>query len=549
MLEHKTRLNLYVLLAFFLTITACDSGGGIDNGDDNSPPNASVTANTTDPVVGDTVALDASKSDDPDGDELSFSWTLETPGGSNATLSSPTAARRWYVPDTSGDYRAEVAVSDSKLSDTDDVSMEALEKLPETVTVPFENIADDGDSLVAQAMTWRDSVVTETKRSGTAVIPAAREPGAFCAREGDLFAEDCISLTPTGDYTKTQTLRVDRKEVSVSVGLDLPYGSADETDVTVLEPFGADSTTFTGENTLTLPKRSASMERRLVADLVTEEPDRSDHVDRLVADTTVSAHESNNPTLSLEKLTACNDSIDNDPNDELVDVWEDTNGDGIASKGDVGDPGCTNPEDDNERHRIVSTVFAGNDADQRVSNAEGERVEELLERSNNFNIDESVQDAVAGILFGNDVEQEIDDSGEEFAFQIEAGSKGQLQNSTETGIVLDEDTTDGWWTPKFVLEANLFEDGHYVAVIGIHASKIRDEPPGDGGSDVFFIRKEGDEFRITFFSWAVEEEDFEDSDNSTTKRSGRQKAARNCRYAFRRKVCTKVVRIGYPKRQ
>ena len=516
------RRALLGILLVLMVGPACDSGGGMDNGDDNSPPNASVTANTTDPVVGDTVALDASKSDDPDGDELSFSWTLETPNGSDATLSSPTAARPWYVPDTSGDYRAEVAVSDSKLSDTDDVSMEALEKLPERVSVPFENIAADGDSLVAKTITWRDSVVTETKQSGTATIPAARESGAFCAQEGDLFAEDCISLTPTGDYTKTQTLRVDRKEVSVSVGLDLPYGSADETDVVVFEPFGADSTTFTGENSLTLPKRSESLNRRLEADLVTEEPDRSDHVDRLVADTTVSAHASAERTLQPSLVPACKDGIDSDPNDELVDVWEDTNGDGRPSEGDAGDPGCTNPDDDNEGHSIIISSSSGNDADQWVANTEGEREEFIGGGSDP--LDESLHDAIEGILLGQDFKRNTSESCEGFTMKLKTGPENNLDTVNITSIKEDMDTLDGRATAEWTIPKSWFASGLDYENIALHASSSelgadQIDYPSDCLGRVDFMIKEGDEFWSTIISWAVEEEDFDGFENSAEKAS------------------------------
>jgi hypothetical protein len=531
------------LLAVFL-IAACDNGGGMDNGDDNSPPNASVTASTTDPVVGDTVALDASKSDDPDGDELSFSWTLETPGGSDATLSSPTAARPWYVPDTSGDYRAEVAVSDSKLSDTDDVSMEALEKLPETVTVPFENIADDGDSLVAQAITWRGSVVTETKRSGTAIISASRESGAFCAQEGDLFAEDCISLTPTGDYNETQTLRVDRKEVSVSVGLDLPYGNVGETDVTIFEPFGADSTTFTGENTLTLPKRSASMDRRLVADLITEEPDRSDHVDRLVAETAVSANTSAERTLQPSLVPACNDSISNDV-DELVDVWEDTDGDGVPSPKDVGDYGCVSKTDDNEGHWVITRETQSLNRTYTVSNKKGERSEVLIDASSVSPFDESVRDAIGdGIEVTKEAQMETNQSGEGWALRFNTGPENELGNVNTTEVVTDQDTTDGWNRFRFTFPPDWFATGLYYKILGVHGSKIRDEPAGDGGGEVVFLRADGDP-RLTYFLYVVEEENFDGFENSRKHTTGKNTQT-TCTTQKAVEVCTTARKDGFP---
>ena len=212
------RRALLGILLVLMVGPACDSGGGMDNGDDNGPLRASVIANTTDPVVGDTVSLDASDSSDPDGDKLTFGWTLETPDGSDATLSPPTATRRWYVPDTSGDYRAEVKVGGSKLSDTDDVSMKALEKLPQTVTVSFESVAADGDTLATGTVTWEDSMVPEDVRSAEVAVPASREEGELCVQESDLFAEGCISLTPTSNFSEVQEIFVQREKAAWNPG-------------------------------------------------------------------------------------------------------------------------------------------------------------------------------------------------------------------------------------------------------------------------------------------------------------------------------------------
>jgi hypothetical protein len=434
--NERTRF-LSVLTALLLTIfliAACDSGGGM-NGDDNSPPNASVTANTTDPVVGDTVALDASKSDDPDGDELTFNWTLETPSGSDATLSSSTAARRWYVPDTSGDYRAEVEVGDSKLSDTDDVSMEALEKLPQTVTVPVENVAADGDSLITGAVTWEDSVVAEDVMSADVEIPASRNEGQLCFAENDLFAEGCKMLTPTSDFSEMQVISVQRKSVELTVIPDPPYGDPAETNVTVYEPFMADSTKFTGENTVELAKRKDGLVRQVATDLITDDPDKDGRLDRLTADATVTANSEVELSAQPTLLPACSDGINSDQ-DPFVK--------------DKNDPGCFNdagtaydPEDDYELHSLRQRLTGVNFEDSvYVSGHPDERSVRIDE--SDFPRSVTVANGEVSHHFRNKRLSDISKQG----FRIEVESK-QCNASEYTYSQLsdkgaDPDTANGW---------------------------------------------------------------------------------------------------------
>lgn len=113
------------------------SDGQLNDGDTTT---VTATAAPSDPpiadagpdqqvVTGDLTKHDGSASYDPDGDLITFAWTvLSVPGGSavtGASLSDPADAKPTFTPDVDGDYEFEVTVTDGVLSDTDTVVITA----------------------------------------------------------------------------------------------------------------------------------------------------------------------------------------------------------------------------------------------------------------------------------------------------------------------------------------------------------------------------------------------------------------------------------------
>lgn len=102
--RYSSHLLCAVAAAVVLTLTGCGSS--------NSPPVASAGASQT-VTTGTTVTLDASGSTDPDGNPLTYSWTLVgKPEGSTATITNANSARATLVPEFPGVYTVTVSVSD-----------------------------------------------------------------------------------------------------------------------------------------------------------------------------------------------------------------------------------------------------------------------------------------------------------------------------------------------------------------------------------------------------------------------------------------------------
>ena len=98
-------------------------------------------------TIGETVVLDGSGSLDPDGGEITYSWSLvEKPQGSGVELLNPNSCNTSITPDLHGDYLVQLVVSD-----------DLCESEPDTVLVTTENrppVADAGyDQIVSVGAT------------------------------------------------------------------------------------------------------------------------------------------------------------------------------------------------------------------------------------------------------------------------------------------------------------------------------------------------------------------------------------------------------------
>ena len=94
----------------------------------NRPPVANAGPHQT-VQLGSSVQLDGTTSSDPDGDTLTFNWSLlSVPTGSNATIASNNISQPSFIADVAGNYVAQLIVGDGKTNST-----------PSTVSISTEN--------------------------------------------------------------------------------------------------------------------------------------------------------------------------------------------------------------------------------------------------------------------------------------------------------------------------------------------------------------------------------------------------------------------------
>jgi RHS repeat-associated protein len=102
--------------------------------------------------VGDLVTLDGRNSYDPDGDLITYNWTITSaPSGSNAALDNPISVMPTFVPDKPGNYVVLLTVNDGKVdSSPDDAIVIAAQPnvAPTAIAGPDQSVATGSQVLL-----------------------------------------------------------------------------------------------------------------------------------------------------------------------------------------------------------------------------------------------------------------------------------------------------------------------------------------------------------------------------------------------------------------
>ncbi len=228
------------LMALGLLAFACDDdGGGNANNVNNTAGPGTPRAMIHAPLTGFTeepCTLDGSASLDPDGDPLSYTWTLvEAPEGSSTTISDAAASAPTLTPDLPGAYRVTLTVSDGSLtSPAYAFTLTAFERggilhvdaaaTPGgdgTEAAPFDTIqaavdhAGVGDAILVTEGTYAGNVVlpdTAGMRLLGGYAPGdygSRDPGTYItALEGD-GTMAVLSMDFGGQYGEDRLVMID----------------------------------------------------------------------------------------------------------------------------------------------------------------------------------------------------------------------------------------------------------------------------------------------------------------------------------------------------
>jgi hypothetical protein len=155
-------------------MVACGgSPGGGSSGANNAPvanagPGQTVAAGTT-------VTLTGAGSTDPDGDPLTYSWTIAVrPPVSASILSNATSVSPTFVPDAPGTYTISLVVADNRSATS--VVATTVVQVTGGNAPPVANAGPDQSVVVGQTVTLDGVQSTDTNRDALTYIWSVRKP-------------------------------------------------------------------------------------------------------------------------------------------------------------------------------------------------------------------------------------------------------------------------------------------------------------------------------------------------------------------------------------
>ena len=207
----------------------------------NLPPVANAGADQLDTSRGPTIQLNGAGSWDPNGDVLTYRWSLtELPARSNAVLSDPGAASPTFVADKTGVYMAQLLVSDGmaeSVADTVIVTNESRISAYNNVRpvasagadqsgVPLDSIVQlDGGgttNLDGGILNYRWALTTKPADSTATISNVFAVAPTFVADKGGLYVAQLLALDVFlySDPADTVVIKTLNRPPLANAGLD-----------------------------------------------------------------------------------------------------------------------------------------------------------------------------------------------------------------------------------------------------------------------------------------------------------------------------------------
>ncbi|BFU94326.1 MAG: hypothetical protein NTNFB02_10480 [Nitrospira sp.] len=217
----------------------------------NVPPVANAGSDQTGKALGSLITLNGSASSDPNGDPLTYNWTLVSkPAGSGADLPNPTSASPSFTVDRDGTYTVQLVVNDgTQNSAPDNVNITTVNEPPVAKAGPDQTGKALGSLITLNGsassdpngdpLTYNWTLVSKPAGSGADLPnPTSAAPSFTVDRDGtytvQLVVNDgtqnsapdsVIITTVTNGGTVRQTLAADNFNRPDSADLGSAWGS------------------------------------------------------------------------------------------------------------------------------------------------------------------------------------------------------------------------------------------------------------------------------------------------------------------------------------